>query len=113
MHDVTLQFNLSHWDISCASQTIPPLVEAHQRNVDEVIAIVDCCQFLRRHTAVADSDLSEHEYKQRIEAICVIAQDLKKKGYLDKIIYLQKNGPLLSVIYRKYLNNAIGAQPPK
>jgi hypothetical protein len=107
MHDVTLQFNLSQGDISFVSQTIPPLVEAHRRNIDEVIAIVDCCQPPWRRTADPDSDFLESEYKQRTKEICTIAEDLKKKGYLDKIIYLYKNDPMLSVLYRKYLNNII------
>jgi hypothetical protein len=107
MHDVTLQFNLNQGDVSFLFQSIPPLVQAHRRNIDEVVAIVDCCRPQSGPVTVGEGDSLESEYRQRTEETCAIARNLKQQGYLDKIIYLHKDDPILSVIYRKYLNNLI------
>jgi len=120
MHDITLQFNLSQADISFASRSIPPLVEAHRGNADEVFAIVDCCRSRRaakaahppiRYGGVGNAGQDRHsleaQHQQRIKEICAIAEELKNKGYLDRVIYLHENDPALTAIYRRYLNNII------
>jgi len=107
MHDVTLQFSLNQGDVAFASQSIPPIIQAHRKNVDEVVAIVDCCRPRRGLAASGDRDSRESEHKQRTKEICAIAEELKGRGYLDKIIYLHKDDSVLSLIYRKYLNNLI------
>lgn len=107
MHNVTLQFNLSQGDTPFARQSIPSLVEAHRKNVDEIIAIVDCCRPQRTRMIDQDHLFSESEYNQRLKGICAIAEELKNKGYLDRIIYLRPDDTILAVLSRKYLRNII------
>lgn len=107
MHDLTLQFSLSQADIAFASRSIPPLVRAHRSNADEVFAIVDCCRRPRRPDVAEDKDSSEAIHQQRTKEICAIAENLKKEGYLDRVVYLYEDDPELPLIYRKYLNNII------
>jgi len=105
MHDTTLQINLSPGDIAYAQMTVPALVEAHRANVDEKLAIVDCCRPQRTKIVDPDRRFPEPEFSQRVEQICAIAEELKAKGYLNRIVYLRPGEPLLSLLSRKYLGN--------
>ena len=105
MHEVTLQINLSPGDIAYALLTVPALVEAHCANVDETLAIVDCCRSQITRYVRSDRKLSEPEFNQRVERICLLAEDLKAKGYLDRIVYLQPGSSLQQTLSRKYFSN--------
>ena len=107
MFNVTLQFNLSARDIPYARLNIPHIVKMHCATVDEKIAIVDCCRPQRTKFVYPPERFSEPGFSQRQENICAIAEELKKEGYIDKIIYLYSDDPLLKVISRKYLRNII------
>lgn len=107
MHDVTLQINLSPGDIAYARTTVPSLVEAHRANVDETIAIVDCCRPQRTKIVDPDRRFPAVEFSQRVEQIRAIAEELKAQGYLDRIVYLHPHDPLLSVLSQKYLRNIV------
>ncbi len=105
MHNVTLQINLSPSDIAYAHLTVPNLVTAHRANVDETLAIVDCCR--PQKTKIIDPDIRfpEPQFSQKVQKIVRIAEELKAKGYLDRIVYLHPGNSLQPVIARKYLGN--------
>lgn len=105
MHNVTLQINLSPGDIAYAQITVPSLVEAHRASVDEKLAIVDCCRPQRTKIVDPERRFPEPKFSQRVEKICAIAEELKDKGYLDRIVYLHPDDPLLPALSRKYLRN--------
>lgn len=107
MNDITLQINLSPGDIAYARITVPSLVEAHRASVDEKLAIVDCCRPQRTKIVDPDRRFPEPEFSQRVEQICAIAEELKDKGYLDRIVYLHPSDPLLPILSRKYLRNLV------
>ncbi len=107
MHDVTLQINLSPGDINYALITVPTLVNAHRSYVDETVAIVDCCRPQKTKIVDPKSRFGEPEFSQRVEKICAIAEELKIKGYLDKIIYLRPGNSLQPILSRKYLGNLV------
>jgi hypothetical protein len=105
MHDVTLQINLSPGDIAYAQLTVPALAEAHRVHVDETLAIVDCCRPQKTKIVDPERRFPEAEFQQRVEKICAITEDLKTKGYLDRIVYLYPNNSLQPILARKYLGN--------
>jgi len=107
MSNITLQINLCIGDIAYARATIPPLVEAHRKNVYEKLAIVDCCRPGKTAVASLDKQLAASEFSLRVSQICSIAEELKSQGYFDRIVYFYPNDPLFSVISRKYLRNFI------
>jgi len=107
MPDVTLQLNLSPGDVAYAAITVPYLVEAHRANVDEKLAIVDCCRPQRTKIIDPDVRFPEAEFSQRVEKICAIAEDLKAKGYLDRIVYLRPGDRLFPLLSDKYLRNLV------
>ncbi|OGW75523.1 MAG: hypothetical protein A2Z72_05810 [Omnitrophica bacterium RBG_13_46_9] len=107
MHEVTLQINLSQGDIPYARLTVPALVGAHRANVDEKIAVVDCCRPQKTQIIDPDRRFPEPEFNIRVKQICTIAEELKKEGYLDRIIYLWPDDPLLKTISRKFMRNII------
>jgi hypothetical protein len=107
VNDLTLQINLSIGDIVYARATIPPLVEAHRKNVYEKLAIVDCCRPQKTKLIDPDEQFSASGFSQRVSQICSIAEELKGQGYFDRIVYFYPNDPLFSVISRKYLRNFI------
>jgi hypothetical protein len=105
MHDTTLQINLSPGDIAYADLTVPALVNHHRASVDQTLAIVDCCKPQRTKIVNPDQRFPEPQFAEKVESICAIAESLKTKGYLDKIIYLHPNDSLFSLLSRKYLAN--------
>jgi hypothetical protein len=107
MHDVTLQINLSPGDINYANLIVTGLVETHRASVDEAIAIVDCCYPQSGKHVRSDRKLSEAEFSHRVEKIGAIAENLKTKGYLDRIVYLKPNSALQKTLSHKYLGNWI------
>ncbi|MEH2197157.1 hypothetical protein [Nostoc sp.] len=107
MKNITLQINLSPGDINYAEITVPYLIDAHRQNVDEKIAIVDCCRPQRTQVIDPDSRFPEPEFSYRVQKICVIAEKLKAQGYLDRIVYLYPDSSLLQTIYRKYTSNLV------
>ncbi len=106
-HDVTLQINLSPGDISYANLTIPALVEAHRANVDETLVIVDCCRPQKTRFLDPEVAFPEPKFSQRVEKICAIAENLKEKGYIDRLVHIYPHDPLLSQISQKYLANLV------
>jgi hypothetical protein len=107
MYDITLQINLSPGDINYADLTVPPLVEAHRANVQEILAIVDCCRPQRTRILDPDVAFPEPEFNHRVEKITAIAEDLKSRGYIDRLVFIYPGDPLLSLISQKYLANLI------
>ncbi|MEQ8381960.1 MAG: hypothetical protein RH949_06280 [Coleofasciculus sp. A1-SPW-01] len=105
MNDVTLQINLSPGDIAYAQITIPALVKAHRASVYEILAIVDCCRPKKTKIVDPDRRFPEPEFRQRVDKICAIAEELKAKGYLDRIVYLHPDNSLQPILSRKYLAN--------
>lgn len=105
MHNVTLQINLSPGDIAYAQLTVPALAEAHRASVDEKLAIVDCCRPQKTKIVNPDQRFPEPEFNRRVEKICAIAEELKAKGYLDRIIYLHPGNSLQPLLSSKYLGN--------
>jgi hypothetical protein len=103
MHNVTLQFNLSPGDIAYAQITVPALIAAHSQNVDETLAIVDCCPPQDGKYVRSERKLSNDEFHQRVKQICTIVEALKAQGYLDRIIYLHPGNSLQSILSQKYL----------
>jgi hypothetical protein len=105
MHNVTLQINLSPGDITYAHLTVPSLVTAHRANVDETLAIVDCCRPQKTKIVDPDRRFPEAEFSRRVEKISLIAEELKATGYLDRIVYLYPSNSLQPILSRKYLGN--------
>jgi hypothetical protein len=107
MHDVTLQINLSPGDINYANLTVPALVDAHRANVQETLVIVDCCR--PQKTRILDPEISfpEPEFNRRVEKICTISEALKSRGYIDRLVFIHPEDPLLPLISKKYLANLI------
>ncbi|MBD2521547.1 hypothetical protein [Nostoc sp. FACHB-133] len=105
MHNVTLQINLSPGDINYAHLTVPNLVTAHRTNVDETLAIVDCCRPQKTKIINPSHRFPETEFSQRVEKITLIAEELKAQGYLDRIVYLYPGNSLQPLLSRKYLGN--------
>ncbi len=103
MHNVTLQINLSPGDITYAGITVPFLAKAHQANVDEKLAIVNCCRPQKTKIVDPDKKFPELEYSYQVKEICIIAEKLKRKGYLDRIVYLYPGDSLISLAYHKYM----------
>jgi len=103
MAEVTLQINLSPGDINYSNLTVPALVNAHRNNVDEVLAIVDCCRPQMTKIVKPDIRFPQQEFNQKVEKISAIAEDLKFRGYIDRIIYLHPNNSLQTILSRKYL----------
>lgn len=108
MHNVTLQINLSPGDIAYAGITVPALAKAHEANVDEKLAIVNCCRPQKTKILDSDKKFPEPEYSYKVKEICIIAEELKKKGYLDRVVYLYPEDPLISLLCRKYMGNWLG-----
>ena len=107
MHDVTLQINLCAGDIAYAQMTVPFLVEAHRKNVSEKVAVVDCCRPQRTRIIEPDLRFPQPQFSQAVEQICLIAENLKSRGYFDRIIYLRADDPVLRRISGKYFRNVI------
>jgi hypothetical protein len=107
MKNTTLQINLSPGDISYAHLTVPLLVESHRSDVDEVLAIVDCCRPQKTKVVDPDQRFPEQEFNRKIENISSIAEDLKTQGYLDRIVYLYPGNSLQPLLSRKYLGGWI------
>jgi hypothetical protein len=105
MHNVTLQINLSPGDIAYAHLTVPALVEAHYTNVDEKLAIVDCCPPQNGKYVRSERKLSSTEFYHRVEKICAIVETLKEKRYLDRIVYLHPGNSLQQILSYKYLGD--------
>lgn len=103
MHNVTLQINLSPGDINYAAITVPALAKAHRSNVDEILAIVDCCRPQKTKIIDPESRFPEPAFSQRVEKICAITEELKENGYLDRIVYLYPGNSLQPILSRKYL----------
>lgn len=107
MHNTTLQINLSPGDINYAHLMVPHIVNTHRSNVDEVLAIVDCCRPEKTKCVDPDYRFPKEEFKKKSQKIRLIAEKLKQEGYLDRIIYLTVENPILSKLSRKYLNNIV------
>lgn len=107
MPNCTLQINLSPGDVAYAESTVPYLAEAHRDSVDEKLAIVDCCRPQKTKIVDPDQRFPEPGFSQRVEKICAIAESLKVKGYLDRIVYLRPNDPLFPLLSKKYLRNVV------
>jgi len=107
MNDITLQINLCAGDIAYAQITVPFLVEAHQKNVDEKVAVVDCCRPQQTRSIDPDLRFPQPQFSHGVEEICLIAEDLKSRGYFDRIIYLRTDDPVLRLLSRKYFLNVI------
>jgi hypothetical protein len=107
LNNITLQINLSPGDIHYAHLTIPQLVNSHQANVNEVVAIVDCCR--PQKTKIVDPDIRFPltEFQEKVKKITAIAEELKSKGYIDRIIYLHTDNELQKIIRKKYLANLV------
>jgi hypothetical protein len=105
MHNVTLQINLSPGDIRYARTIVPALVKAHRETVDETLAIVDCCPPQAGEFVKSERRISEEQFKRAVEQICTIAAELQQQGWLDRIVYLYPNDPLLKTLSHKYLDN--------
>ncbi|MEO1559529.1 MAG: hypothetical protein AAFS12_07785, partial [Cyanobacteria bacterium J06632_19] len=108
MHNVTLQINLSPGDITYAGITVPFLAKAHQDNVDEKLAIVNCCRPQKTVIVDPDKKFPELLYSFQVKEICTIAEKLKKQGYLDRIVYIYPGDSLISHSYRKYMGGWLG-----
>ncbi|MGL5080773.1 MAG: hypothetical protein ACRC8A_04745 [Microcoleaceae cyanobacterium] len=107
MNDVTLQINLSAGDIDYASITVPALSLAHRSSINEVLAIVDCCRPQKTKVLDPDQRFPEPQFSHRIERICAIAEELKAKSYLDRVIYLYPNDPIIQTLSEKYMGGLI------
>ena len=108
MHNVTLQINLSPGDINYAGITVPALAKAHEANVDEKLAIVNCCRPQKTKIRDPEKQFPEPEYSYKVKEICLIAEELKNKGYLDRVVYLYPGDPLIPSLCRKYMGGWLG-----
>jgi len=107
MHDTTLQLNLSPGDIKYAHITVPALVNSHRYSVREVLAVVDCCRPQKTKLVDPDKRFPELVFAQKVEKISAIVEDLKNKGYIDRVVYLTPGHPLQRTISEKYLNGYV------
>lgn len=105
MHNVTLQINLSPGDTKYASITVPALAKSHRDHVDEILAIVDCCKPQKTKIVNPEQRFPEPLFSQRVEKIRAITEDLKRQGYVDRIVDLTPGNSLQAIIARKYLGN--------
>ncbi|BAZ03601.1 hypothetical protein [Calothrix sp. NIES-3974] len=105
MYNVTLQINLSPGDINYAHLTVPPLVKSHRENVDEVLAIVDCCRPQKTKIIDPEKRFPEPSFSERVEKISIITENLKSKGYIDTIVYLHPNNSIQPILAHKYLGD--------
>lgn len=107
MADVTLQINLSPSDIKYAHITVPALVRAHKANVQEVLAVVDCCRPQKTKIVNPDKRFPQEIFDKKVVEIREIAETPTHDGYLDRIIYLTPRNTLQKTISRKYLSGLI------
>ncbi len=104
---VTLQINLSPGDIAYARQTVPEIVQSHQRGIEERLAIVDCCRPQRTKFIDPNAKFPEHLFYQRVEEITEIAEAFKRGGYFDRIEYVRPGSELLRRLSSRYLGGII------
>ncbi|WP_413167505.1 hypothetical protein ACL6C3_12590 [Capilliphycus salinus ALCB114379] len=105
MHNLTLQINLSPGDVAYAGVTVPVLAKFHRANVDEILAIVDCCKPQKTKIVDPNRRFPEPGFSQRVEKICAIVEELKTQGYIDRIVYLKPGNSLQPILALKYLGN--------
>lgn len=109
MHNTSLQINLSAGDIAYVHLTAPALVNSHRKNVDEVVAVVDCCRPQKTKFVDPEKRFPEPEFGKRVERICTVAEELKAEGYFDRVYYLRPGDPLLLALSRKFFRNFVHA----
>lgn len=106
INQFTFQVNISPGDIMYANITVRELAKQHL-SIPNRLLIVDCCKPQKTKIINPSQRFPEPEFSFKIEAICILANQLLKENLFTKVYFLKPGDELFKKISKKYLNNII------
>lgn len=100
--DVTLQISLCAGDVAYCEQTVPALVAAHQRDVREVVAVVDECRPQSTPLINVPRRFPRREMASRLEQLHGIVGDWLHHGLIDRVVTVQPDPAHLRTLNARY-----------
>ncbi len=99
--EICLQINLCPGDVAYATQTIPPLVNAHHGSIEHRLAIVDINK--PQSTHANRREYPEPQFSRNVALILEIAESLHAAGYFDEVLIIDaKQNELKRVLSKKF-----------
>ncbi|HUN21927.1 MAG TPA: hypothetical protein PK299_02205 [Anaerolineales bacterium] len=98
-NQITLQFNLSVVDIPYCLLTIPEVRKQHP-NISNVVGVVDMCK-------PPTLTIKQEIWDKQVNILQEQCEHLVNKNILSRVYYVFPNDPLLSKVYKEYLQYLI------